>query len=244
LTPHKSIIINFSKDKGLYISLKNIFGVFPKNIELYKTALTQRSDAVFTKNKRHRTNERLEYLGDAVLGTLVAEFLYVKFPEKQEGFLTKMRAKIVSHKSLNALSQQVGLMKLATHQQGSNKQAKGAPGNIFEAIHGAMLLDFGYKKTKKIFLTQFLKLIDIDKLMEEDVDYKSKILEWGQKQKLKLIFYFFEEAPIPPSTRFRAILFEGDIILGEGCGASKKEAEQSAAKQVILSGKADVNLND
>jgi ribonuclease-3 len=131
------------KDKELYRSLKNILGKYPNDIELYKTALTQRSDAVFAKNKRYRTNERLEYLGDAVVGTIVAEYLFLNFPQKQEGFLTKMRAKIVSRKNLNFLSQQSGLMKLATQHQSHNKQAKGAPGNIFEAIHGAMLLDFG-----------------------------------------------------------------------------------------------------
>jgi len=184
----KSIIIGFSKDKELYQSLQNIFGKYPKNIELYKTALTQRSDAVFSKNKRYRTNERLEYLGDAVIGAIVAEYLFLKFPQKQEGFLTKMRSKIVSRKSLNLLSQQSGLMKLISRHHSLNKQAQGAPGNIFEALHGAMLLDFGYKATKKVFLTQFLKYVDIEKLLEEDVDYKSKILEWGQKHKLKLLF--------------------------------------------------------
>ena len=240
----KSIIINFSKDKKLYKSLKRILGKYPKNIEFYKTALTQRSDAIFTKNKRHRTNERLEYLGDAVVGTIVAEYLYLQFTEKQEGFLTKMRAKIVSRKNLNALSQQSGLMQLAVHHQARNKQAKGAPGNIFEAIHGAMLLDFGYKTTKKIFIKQFFKYVDIAKLMEEEIDYKSKILEWGQKNKLKLLFETYEESAIPSQTRFHAILFDGDIILGEGHGASKKEAEQGAAKQVILSGKADIQFNE
>ena len=240
----KSLIISFSNDKELYTSLKNIFGKYPKNIELYKTAFTQRSDAIFTKNKRHRTNERLEYLGDAVLGTIVAEYLYLMFPQKQEGFLTKMRAKIVSRRSLNILSQQSGLMKLAAQHQARNKQAKGAPGNIFEAVHGAMLLDFGYNTTKKIFIKQFFKFVDIEKLIEEEVDYKSKILEWGQKNKLKLTFECCEEPASLPSARFRAILFDNDVILGDGYGASKKEAEQSASKQVIFSGKADVQLND
>ena len=240
----RSIIISFSKDKKLYRSLKSVLGKYPKDISLYKTALTQRSDAVFTKNKRNRTNERLEYLGDAVVGTIVAEYLFLQFTEKQEGFLTKMRAKIVSRKNLNALSQQSGLMQVATQHHSLNKQAKGAPGNIFEALHGAMLLDFGYKNTKKIFFKQFFKFVDINRLIEEEVDYKSKILEWGQKCKLKLIFENYEESKLPSSTRFRAILFDGDIILGEGYGASKKEAEQSAAKQIILSGKTDTNLNE
>jgi ribonuclease-3 len=184
----------------------------------------------------------MEYLGDAIVGSIVAEYLFTQFPNKQEGFLTKMRAKIVSRKSLNSLSQQSGLMKLITKHQSRNKRAKGAAGNIFEAIHGAMLLDFGYEITKKIFINQFLKFIDIDKLVEEEVDYKSKILEWGQKHRTKLAFECYEESNIPCANRFRAILFDGDTILGEGYGASKKEAEQAASKQVLFSGKIDMNF--
>jgi ribonuclease-3 len=153
-----------------------------------------------------------------------------------------MRAKIVSRKNLNSLSQQSGLMKLLTQHRTTNKQAKGAAGNIFEAVHGAMLLDFGYETTKKIFIKQFLKFIDLNKLIEEEVDYKSKILEWGQKNKTKLAFECYEESSIPGANRFRAILFDSDIILGEGYGASKKEAEQAASKQVIFSGKIDINV--
>jgi ribonuclease-3 len=217
-------------------------GKYPNNINLYKIAFTQRSDLVYNKNKKTRTNERLEYLGDAVVGSIVAEYLFNQFPGKQEGFLTKMRAKIVSRKSLNFLSQQSGLMKLMTQHQSRNKQAKGAAGNIFEAIHGAMLIDFGYETTKKIFIKQFLKFVDINKLIEEEVDYKSKILEWGQKNKSKLIFECYEESTVPCSNRFRAILFDGETILGEGYGASKKEAEQAASKQVMYSGKIDIKI--
>ncbi|MDR2652270.1 MAG: ribonuclease III [Prevotellaceae bacterium] len=238
----KSIIVNYSEDKQLYKSLKKILGKYPNNINLYKVALTQRSDIIYNKKKAARTNERLEYLGDAIVGSIVAEYLFTQFPNKQEGFLTKMRAKIVSRKSLNTLSQQTGLMKLLTQHRTHNKQAKGAAGNIFEAIHGAMLLDFGYETTKKIFIKQFLKLVDISKLTEEEVDYKSKILEWGQKNKSRLTFECYEESNIPSSNRFRAILFDGDVILGEGYGGSKKEAEQSASKQVMFSGKIDINV--
>jgi ribonuclease-3 len=226
----------------LYKGLKQVLGKYPNDINLYKIAFTQRSDVVFNKNKKYRTNERLEYLGDAVVGGIVAEYLFMAFPDKQEGFLTKMRAKIVSRKSLNFLSQQSGLMKLLTQHQSRNKQAKGAAGNIFEAVHGAMLLDFGYEATKKIFIKQFLKFIDINKLIEEEVDYKSKILEWGQKNKSKLTFECYEETTVPCANRFRAILFDGDIILGEGYGASKKEAEQAASKQVMFSGKIDIKV--
>jgi ribonuclease-3 len=238
----KSIIVNYSEDKQLYKSLKKILGKYPNNINLYKVALTLRSNIVYDKNKANRTNERMEYLGDAIVGSIVAEYLFTQFPNKQEGFLTKMRAKIVSRKSLNLLSQQSGLMKLQTQHRTQNKQAKGAAGNIFEAVHGAMLLDFGYETTKKIFIKQFLKFIDINKLIEEEVDYKSKILEWGQKHKTKLVFECYEESSIPSATRFRAILFENNVILGEGYGASKKEAEQAASKQVIFSGKIDINI--
>jgi ribonuclease-3 len=238
----KSIAVNYSDDKQLYKSLKKVLGRYPNDIDLYKIALTLRSNVVYDKNKKNRTNERLEYLGDAIIGSIVAEYLFTQFPNKQEGFLTKMRAKIVSRKSLNSLSQQSGLMKLQTQHRTHNKQAKGAAGNIFEAVHGAMLLDFGYATTRKIFIKQFLKFVDINKLIEEEVDYKSKILEWGQKNKTKLVFECYEESGIPSANRFRAILFENNVILGEGYGASKKEAEQAASKQVIFSGKIDINV--
>jgi ribonuclease-3 len=239
----KSITVGFSKDKQLYQCLKQILGKYPNNIDLYKTALTQRSDLVVDRTKKHRTNERLEYLGDAVISSIVAEYLYLMFPNKQEGFLTKMRAKIVSRSSLNALSRQSGLVQLIDKQPHSKNQAKGAAGNVFEAIHGAMLLDFGYNQTKKIFVSQFLKFVNIPKLVEEEVDYKSKVLEWSQKHKRKLTFECFEEDLTKPQNRFRAILFDETVKLGEGYGASKKEAEQAAAREALMREDLNIKIN-
>lgn len=233
----KSIVVKLSGDKNLYKDLKRVLGKYPNDIELYKIALTQRSDATINKNNRCRNNERLEYLGDAVISTIVAQHLFTIFPDKQEGFLTKMRAKIVSRNSLNTISKESGISRIVTQQVKRGLEAKHAPGDILEAIHGAMLLDFGYEKTKNIFIDKFLKFVDIQKLVEEEVDYKSRVLEWGQKNKRHLVFECFEEGTSQDADHFRVILFDGDVKLGEGVGVSKKEAAQLAAKQALLSGK-------
>ena len=243
MTLVKSIIVGLSKDKQLYKCLKQILGKYPKNLDLYKIALTQRSDVVLDRTKKYRTNERLEYLGDAVISSIVAEYLYKEFPKKQEGFLTKMRAKIVSRSSLNSLSRQSGLVQLIDKQPHYRNQAKGAAGNVFEAINGAMLLDFGYIQTKKIFINRFLKFVNIPKLVEEEVDYKSKVLEWSQKNKRRLVFECFEEDLTQPQRRFRAILFDENVKLGEGYGASKKEAEQAAAREALLHEDLNIKIN-
>ena len=179
-----------SEDGALASSINNIFGFYPKNIELYKLAFTHKSLSSKTTSGLTISNERLEYLGDAVLSSIVAEFLFKKFPTKQEGFLTEMRSKIVSRTSLNKLSVKFGLNDLI-HYAKSHEQHKfkSMGGNAFEAFTGALFLDFGYKFAYKIIVNNVIKMhIDLVELEKNEKNYKSKLLEWGQKEKHHINF--------------------------------------------------------
>lgn len=171
-------------DRALARSIHNIFGFYPKNIELYKLAFTHKS--VSSKSAGYTiSNERLEYLGDAVLSAVVAQFLFKKFPTKQEGFLTEMRSKIVSRSSLNKLSLKFGLQNLI-HYAKTNEHIKyrSMGGNAFEAFTGALFLDFDYDFAYKIIVDRVIKMhIDLDDLEKSESNYKSRLLEWAQKEK-------------------------------------------------------------
>lgn len=138
----------------------------------------------------HRTNnERLEYLGDAILGSVVAEYLYKKYPLKGEGFLTEMRSKIVSRKSLGQLARKIGMMELIEHQRGSEGAFKSLGGDAFEALIGAIYLERGYRFTRKVIINKLLcTYIDIDEVANTDWNFKSKLIDWGQKNHKKVTF--------------------------------------------------------
>lgn len=138
----------------------------------------------------HRTNnERLEYLGDAILGSVVAEYLYKKYPLKGEGFLTEMRSKIVSRKSLGQLARKIGMMELIEHQRGVEGAFKSLGGDAFEALIGAIYLERGYRFTRKVIIDKLLcTYIDIDEVAKTDWNFKSKLIDWGQKNHKKVTF--------------------------------------------------------
>lgn len=172
-------------DRELARSIHNIFGFHPKNIELYKLAFTHKSLSTKTMSGCTISNERLEYLGDAVLSAVVAQFLFKKFPTKQEGFLTEMRSKIVSRSSLNKLSMKFGLENLI-HYARTNEHCryKSMGGNAFEAFSGALFLDYGYDFAYKIIVNRIIKShIDLDELEKNERNYKSRLLEWAQKER-------------------------------------------------------------
>lgn len=138
----------------------------------------------------HRTNnERLEYLGDAILGSVVAEYLYKKYPLKGEGFLTEMRSKIVSRKSLGQLARKIGMLELIEHQRGTEGAFKSLGGDAFEALIGAIYLERGYRFTRKVIINKLLcTYIDIDEVAKTDWNFKSKLIDWGQKSHKKVTF--------------------------------------------------------
>jgi ribonuclease III len=222
-------------DKDFYDHLKSIFGISPNNLELYKLAVVHKSASIVLSRGKRVNNERLEYLGDAVLDAIVADYLFSQFPNQKEGFLTKMRSKIVSRTSLNQLAIDIGLDKMIVSQSTNNLQ-KNIYGNALEAIVGAMFIDRGFQFTSNCVVNSILeKYIDLDTLQTIENDYKSRIFEWAQKNKYTLLFQSTEGNPSNGyNPHFIATISLNDQILGEGHGSSKKEAEQNAAMEALI----------
>lgn len=177
------------KDLARYIN--NVFGFYPRNITLYQLAFTHKSVGTKKLNGITISNERLEYLGDAILSSIVAEYLFKKYPTKQEGFLTEMRSRIVSRASLNKLSMKLGFDKMVMYAKSHDKhvQFRSIGGNAFEAFTGALFLDRGYSFTYKIIVDHIILIhLDIDDIEKNDINFKSKLLEWSQKEKHNVEF--------------------------------------------------------
>ena len=222
----------FSKKKRKYKSLKKILGFYPSNIAIYEIAFIHKSASIKGKNGIFINNERLEYLGDAILDAVIAEYLFFRFPDADEGFLTQMRSKIVKREFLNELSVELGLENyIVSHLKSENKN-KNIYGDALEAFIGAVFIDKGYKASKRFLLYNVIKkYIDINKLTQIDTNYKSQLIEWAQKFKKEMSF----ETDIDeshPKLFISYVIVEKEII-SSGMGMSKKEAEQGAAKQAL-----------
>ena len=213
--------------------LKNILGIKPGNLELYEIAFIHRSATVTLPDGKKVNNERLEYLGDAVLDAILSDYLFEKFPEANEGFLTKIRSRIVNRDVLNNLALSMGLNKILLSRINSSHLTKNLYGDALEALIGSVFLDIGFRKTKKLFIKNVLnKYLDLNLIVKTDTDYKSLVFEWVQKNKSNLIFTYNEEYDfILKKSVFSTILFIDKQEFGEGHGSSKKEAEQEAASQ-------------
>lgn len=171
-----------------YRFFRNVLGFTPKRTELYHIALTHSSSSSVEHGHRIN-NERLEYLGDAVLGAIVAEYLYRKYPMKGEGFLTEMRSKIVSRKSLGNLARKMGLPELVEHQRGQEGAFKSMGGDAFEALIGAVYLEKGFRFTRRFIIDKLLcTYLDIDQIAQTDWNFKGKLIDWGQKNRQKVSF--------------------------------------------------------
>lgn len=222
-------------DREFYDHLQEILGIFPRNIEIYKLAVVHKSASVVLPRGKRVNNERLEYLGDAVLDAIVADYLFSEYPNQKEGFLTKMRSKIVSRTSLNQLAIDMGLDKIIVKQTNLQNTQKNIYGNALEAIIGAMFIDQGYQFTSDCVINSILeKYIDLDNLQTIETDYKSRIIEFAQKNRLTLQFQVQDnETANGNSPHFTASIIMNDQLLGEGHGSSKKEAEQNAAMEAL-----------
>jgi len=234
----------FSENKDIYKSIKNIFGFYPGNVFLYKLALRHKS-ATRTKLKGLKiNNERLEYLGDAVISAIVADFLFKKYPYESEGFLTDMRSKIVSRAALNKLSLKLGLN---THIVAGNKQGKNsrsAGGDAFEAFIGALYLDKGYKFTRKILVNRIIKLhFDLEMLELSEVNYKSKLVEWSQKNKIELSLDVINQIGQKYQKQYEvAVVVDGEEV-SRAKDYSIRGAEKLAAEKAWIVLNKDVPLN-
>jgi len=215
-------------------AIKAILGFYPKNLSVYQLAFRHRSVAASLVNGFRHSNERLEYLGDAVLGSIVADFLFKKFPYKEEGFLTEMRSRIVSRASLNILSRKLGIDNLVQTSQESNTVAGSILGDAFEALVGAIYIDKGYKFTRKIIVNQIIAChLDIDAMLNTEINFKSKIIEWSQKERKQVEFVMVDELENGTQNRrlYVVHLLIDGALTGKGHDYSIKKAEQKAAEQ-------------
>ena len=213
--------------------LKKILGFNPGNFELYEIAFIHRSATFTLPNGKKVNNERLEYLGDAVLDAILSDYLFEKFPDANEGFLTKIRSRIVNRDVLNELAVSMGINKLLISKISSTHHTKNLFGDAFEALIGSVFLDKGFKRTKKLFIKNVLnKYLNLNQIVRTDSDYKSLVFEWVQKNKSNLIFTYNEEYDFNmKKSVFSTILSIDKQEFGAGHGSSKKEAEQEAASQ-------------
>jgi len=231
ISPFKSL---FSSDKKLTTSIRNIFGYYPRNIYLYQLAFRHKSASKEFINGLKLSNERLEYLGDAVLSSVVADYLFRKFPYKEEGFLTEMRSRIVSRAQLNKLSKKLGLDKLIESEAFCNNHSKSLYGDAFEAFVGAIYLDKGYHFARKIILKRVVDVhFDIDKLQEQDVNFKSQMIEWSQKEKIPIEFKVVDEVGNGYGKQYIVEILVDKKVYADGRDFSIKGAEQIASGRAL-----------
>ncbi len=229
----KPLRFYLSKEKQLYRAIKNIFGFYPENIFLYKLAFTHKSQAE-TYNGVKISNERLEFLGDTVLSTVVADYLFRIFPLKDEGFLTEMRSRIVSRVQLNKLSLKLGLDKLIVHTTGTNSVFRSIKGDAFEAIIGAIYIDKGYEFTRNVLINRIIKNhFDMVELSNTDLNYKSKLIAWTQKERKIIEFVVLNEIGTGYNKQYIVEVRIDNEAQGKGQDYSIKGAEQNAAMKVV-----------
>ncbi len=222
-----------SDDKQLIKAIQQITGSRPRNLYIYKLALQHTSAAKEVNSDGFReSNERLEYLGDAILGAVVADFLFKKFPFKEEGFLTEIRSRIVNRESLNHVAKRIGLNRLIVFD-GNRRTAlthKSMHGDALEALVGAIYLDKGFSFSKKFITKRLIKPhFDLDAVVHNNHNYKSIMIEWAQRANKKVQFEILEERGAIHNKEFIAqVIIDGEPF-AQGSGYSKKKAEQAAA---------------
>lgn len=225
----KPIVVSLSKDRKLYNSIKRLTGFYPGNISLYKLAFTHKSASAQSNVDSSVNNERLEFLGDAVIDTIIAEHLFRIYPYKDEGFLTEMRAKLVSRSQLNKLGLKLGLDKYL--QESSESRSKSICGDVFEALVGAIYLDKGLKGAKHFMIDRILKIhVDLDEMETIEFNFKGKIIDWCQKRKKEIEFRVIEEKELGQNKLFKVQVFIDNEGYGIAENRSKKRAEQRAAE--------------
>ncbi len=229
------IKLSFRKDKELYLSLYEILGFYPHDISYYKLALMHKS--IMHRNSKGKpvNNERLEFLGDAVLDAVVGDIVYQHFPGKREGFLTNTRSKLVQRDTLNKLAQEMGINQLILSNGHSSSHNSYMGGNAFEALVGAVYLDRGYDACMYFMQKRILaQMINIDKVAYKEVNFKSKLIEWSQKNRVNLEFVLLDQQKDNNGSPVFTYQVEIEGIKGcVGKGYSKKESQQVASKDTL-----------
>ena len=231
----------FHKDRESYFCFYKILGFFPCNIRFYQQALLHKSTSVRSEKGRPLNNERLEFLGDAILDAIVGDIVYKHFEGRREGFLTNTRSKIVQRETLNKLAVEIGLDKLVKYSTRSSSHNSYMYGNAFEAFIGAIYLDQGYERCKQFMEEKILKnYIDLDKMSRKEVNFKSKLIEWSQKNKMEVSFELIEQfLDQDYNPMFHTEVRIEGLSAGTGTGYSKKESQQNAAQMALKKIKSD-----
>lgn len=221
----------FRKDKESYLRFYKMLGFYPRDISIYEQALLHKSSSVKSDKGRLLNNERLEFLGDAILDAVVADIVYKKFEGKREGFLTNTRSKIVQRETLNRLAIEIGLDKLIKFTARQSSHNSYMCGNAFEALVGAIYLDRGYRACKHFMEHRIIgPYINLEKISRKEVNFKSKLIEWSQKNRFDVTFELITQS----HDQGYSPTFESEVLVegvsgGKGTGYSKKESQQMAA---------------
>ena len=248
-------LIGSSQDKQLARSIRQIVGRSPSNLALYRLATQHVSIAKRNSQGVRESNERLEYLGDAVLGVVVAEYLFKKFPFKDEGFLTEIRSRIVNRESLNQVARKLGVGDIIQFDEGgksgrrdtavpgrdrrdavrhSRLSHKSISGNTLEALVGAVYLDKGFRAARKFILKKILiPHFDLSSIVENDTNYKSKVIEWAQKHNREVRYEVVETRGGNQYKEFITQLLLDNEPISTGSGYSKKKSEQMASEKAL-----------
>ncbi len=208
------------------------FGYKPVDITYFNQAITHKS---LLNQTADLSNERLEFLGDAVLDAVIAEYLFHRFPNEDEGYLTKIKSKVVSRKTLSEIGEQMDLRTIIRYNKQRTINLATIEGNAFEALMGAIYLDGGYVAVKKSIENHiFRKYLDLNRVLEEEIDFKSKLFIWTQKKRLKLEFIVLKEENLGSNWSYTIGVLINETDYGRGFGSSKKMAEQAAAKETLI----------
>ena len=222
-------------DEAFYSELKQLLKFSPKSVSYYRKAFTHRSLKLLDENGDPINYERLEFLGDAMLGSIIASYLYKKVPEGTEGYLTQMRSKIVSREHLNELGKDLNLIRFVKSNISKDNIGDNIHGNIFEALVGAIYLDKGYNYCKKFIYEKVISpYVDIEKLEGKVTSYKGLIIEWCQKQKKAYDFEVYEDSGNEHIKHFSVKVSIDGLLVAKGRATSKKKAEEQAAKRVFF----------
>ncbi len=227
--------LSFRDDKKLRRQLRQVIGFYPDNISYYKLALTHKSSGQRNEKGRLLHNERLEFLGDAMLDAIVGHIVYEHFDRKHEGFLTNTRSKLVSRESLGRLANEMGLTELIQSNGQQRSHNSYMAGNAFEALVGAIYLDQGYDAVMRFMKKRILaQMVNIDKVAYKEVNFKSKLLEWTQKNRVKMEYKMLKQTTDEKgSPVFGFVVMIEGVEGGKGQGFSKKEAQQASSKETL-----------
>ena len=239
----RNILSSRYNDDGIFfMQIQNILGFKPKRIKYYEKAFTHRSMNKRDKDGTPINYERLEFVGDAMVSSIIATHLFNEVPQGDEGYLTKMRSKIVSREHLNELGKELDLIKLVESKIPKNNFGSNIHGNLFEALVGAIFLDRGYKYCEKFIFDKVIDPhVDIAKLEGKVISYKSLLIEWCQKEKKSFDYHVYEDTGNDDLRHFSVKLSINNKVIAKARATSKKKAEEKASKRAFFAFQTEIS---